>query len=374
VRQTWRRWLRGRKHGTARGIAVFGNRDFGHDHDEVTRLLGACACGRFRIHLRSGGFVIFRPAAASDLERLMSLLMPDPATMLTPHQYEIRSSNREYRPEWTWVAEESPRDPPVAVAIWWGNPRDSLPAALDGLFARESAGSADRASLAAGLLGAAHEAFAQAGGQRLPSYHLFLPGDWHDRPDALAALAWREEAARRAGLTARLERLRYEWTPHAGLPDLPGRLAFRAEADDEVFTELFRRVLAGTLDMTSRNEAEAIGPETQARMDVKFYREDMLGERSWWRIAWTPDGQIAGFGIPSRNTECPVVGYLGVLPEHRGHGYVDEILAEITRVLAAEADAAAIGADTDLGNLPMAAAFERAGYRNVGRRLVLSAG
>jgi RimJ/RimL family protein N-acetyltransferase len=52
---------------------------------------------------------------------------------------------------------------------------------------------------------------------------------------------------------------------------------------------------------------------------------------------------------------------------------VDEILAEITRILAAEADAAAIHADTDLENLPMAAAFERVGYRNVGRRLVLSA-
>jgi hypothetical protein len=129
-------------------------------------------------------------------------------------------------------------------------------------------------------------------------------------------LAWREEAARRAGLTARLERLRYEWTPHDGLPDLPARLAFRAEADDEVFAELFRRVLAGTLDMRSRKRAEAIGPEAQARQDVEFCRANMHGERAWWRIARTPDGQIAGFGIPSRNTEWPVVGYLGVLPEH----------------------------------------------------------
>lgn len=128
---------------------------------------------------------------------------------------------------------------------------------------------------------------------------------------------------------------------------------FRGEADDEVFAGLFRRVLADTLDATSRKGAEAAGPQTQARQDVKFYRESMLGERSWWRIAWTPDGQLAGFGIPSQNTECPVVGYLGVLPEHRGHGYVDEILAEITRILAAETGAAAIRGDTDLENLPM---------------------
>jgi RimJ/RimL family protein N-acetyltransferase len=317
--------------------------------------------------------VIFRPAAGSDLERLVALLGPDPAGGLTADQYRVRSRNREYRPEWTWVAQESAGDPPAAVAVWWGDPRESRPAALDGLFVREPAGGAGRAGLAAGLLAAAHAAYARAGAQRPPDYHVLLPADWRDRPDAVAALAWREEAARRAGLTARLERLQYEWTPRAGLRDLPGALAFRAEADDEVFAGLFRRVLAGTLDLTSRAQAEAMGPQAQARQDVKFYREHLLGDRSWWRIAWTPDGQMAGFGIPSRNTERPVVGYLGVLPEHRGRGYVDEILAEITRILAVEAGAAAIDADTDLGNLPMAAAFERAGYRNTGRRLVLSA-
>src|SRR5215813_13644157 len=80
------------------------------------------------------------------------------------------------------------------------------------------------------------------------------------------------------------------------------------------------------------------------------------------------------FGIPSQNTALPVVGYLGVLPEHRGHGYADEILDEITRILVAEAGATKIHADTDLANRPMAAAFARAGYVNIGRRLVLSAG
>ena len=67
--------------------------------------------------------------------------------------------------------------------------------------------------------------------------------------------------------------------------------------------------------------------------------------------------------------------------EHRGRGYADEILAEITRILASEpgedgeggAGAAAIHADTDLENRPMAAAFDRAHYRTAGHRLVLSA-
>ncbi|CAM5479451.1 N-acetyltransferase [Streptomyces spiroverticillatus] len=66
------------------------------------------------------------------------------------------------------------------------------------------------------------------------------------------------------------------------------------------------------------------------------------------------------------------VGYLGVLPGHRGKGYVDEILAEITAVLAAQPGAGEVRADTDLGNRPMAAAFERAGYRHFRSRVVLS--
>ena len=78
----------------------------------------------------------------------------------------------------------------------------------------------------------------------------------------------------------------------------------------------------------------------------------MLGQRAWWRVAQTPDGELAGFGIPSQNTDYAVVGYLGVLPEHRGHGYVDEILAEITRILVAETGATNIRADTDLENRP----------------------
>jgi len=116
-----------------------------------------------------------------------------------------------------------------------------------------------------------------------------------------------------------------------------------------------------------------MGPRVQARLDVAFYRDKMAGERGWWRVAQTRGGEPVGFGVPSRNSEVPVVGYLGVVPEHRGHGYVGDILAEITRVLVAEAGAQTIHADTDLANQPMARAFERAGYRNFARRVVLSA-
>ena len=334
--------------------------------------------------------MIFRSATEADLERVLPLMIPDPVNGLTADTYRIRSHSRQYRPEWTWLAEEHDGrdDPPVAVAVWWGEPRGSLPSALDGMWVAESVPAADRAQLAAELLSDAHLAYAKYAESAAPgnhdtyeppSCHIFLPGDWRDRPGAVAALEWRQEAARLAGLTQRLERLRYEWTAGAGLPglkgpkDREGRLRFRAEPDDEVFVDVLAQILAGTLDATTRQRAARVGPRQQAREDVTFYRDGMRGERSWWRIAETQDGRTAGFGIPSRNVEYPVVGYLGVLPDQRGHGYVDEILAEITRILATEAGATVIHADTDLENRPMAAAFERAGYKNFGRRVVLSA-
>jgi ribosomal protein S18 acetylase RimI-like enzyme len=318
--------------------------------------------------------MIFRRTTASELDQVLPLFVTDAACDLTAELFMTRITSGEYRPEWTWIGQESPGAKPAAIAFWWATPHAAEPAALDGIYVDEPAGgAAARTELAVDLLAAAHAAFARTGLARPPAYHIFLPPDWRDRPAAVAALTWREEAARRAGLTATLERLRYEWTPQAGLPPSPARLRFAAEPDDEVFVDLFRRVLTGTLDATSREQAGLAGAAAQARKDVAFYRDQMQGDRTWWRVALAPDGQPAGFGLPSRSMAFPVVGYLGVLPEYRGHGYVDEILAEVTRILATEAGATAIHADTDLGNQPMAAAFERLGYRNFGRRLVLSA-
>ena len=48
-------------------------------------------------------------------------------------------------------------------------------------------------------------------------------------------------------------------------------------------------------------------------------------------------------------------------------GYIADILAEGTRVLAEEVPL--INASTDLGNVPMAAAFRRAGWRTTGHQI-----
>jgi len=114
-----------------------------------------------------------------------------------------------------------------------------------------------------------------------------------------------------------------------------------------------------------------MNPRAQARDDYDFYLS-CPGERDWWRIATSPQGEPVGFVVPSATPYARNVGYLGVLPSHRGRGLVDDLLAEVTRIHAA-AGAERITATTDTTNAPMAAAFDRADYRVTGARLVLEA-
>ena len=60
---------------------------------------------------------------------------------------------------------------------------------------------------------------------------------------------------------------------------------------------------------------------------------------------------------------------VGVLPEHRGNGYTDDLLVEASHLLV-EGGATEIVAATDVGNTPMAAASARCGHVVVDRLMV----
>jgi ribosomal protein S18 acetylase RimI-like enzyme len=65
--------------------------------------------------------------------------------------------------------------------------------------------------------------------------------------------------------------------------------------------------------------------------------------------------------VPGRNPGGFCVGFIGVLPEQRGHGYAHDLLVECTHDLVGHG-ATEISAATDQGNAPMAAHFAKAGY------------
>jgi RimJ/RimL family protein N-acetyltransferase len=267
------------------------------------------------------------------------------------------------RPEWMWVALRG--DHLLARVAWWGRTGDDTPSVLDIFDLDDSTD--DRVDVGVRLLRTATADVVPAG-TRLPEYYRLVPPDWREDEVTRRVVEDRVDALERTGARLSVERLRFEWRPGTPIPEPSGRLVFRPVRDTEELLALMTLVLDGTLDAHSRDDLTRMSAREAA---VKHHEDELAHYRSprdWWRIATLPDGEPVGFVIPARNDYNPVISYLAVLPEHRGNGYIDEILAEGTRILDAQ-DVPRIRAATDLGNTPMANAFQRAGYANFERTI-----
>jgi RimJ/RimL family protein N-acetyltransferase len=297
--------------------------------------------------------LVIRPLVAGEEPLFDSL--PDPALVgrgVFGERYADGAARGEYRPEWTWVALRG--EAVVARAAWWAGPGDAAPTALDWLDFTEP-------DAAVQLLRTA---------PLRAEYSLALPAGWRDSPAVAQAARSRIAVAEAAGMTLLVERYNYRWTPECGLPARPGRLEFRPEPDDAVILEVLRRVHQGSLDAHARRAIAASGLDAAAREDLDILLW-MPSPREWWRLAYTPAGDLAGFTVPCRNYHDPVVGYVAVVPEHRGHGYAYDLLAEATHLLVSEG-ADRIVASTDVTNTPMAANFAKAGYPITRHRIDLT--
>ncbi|WP_433436781.1 GNAT family N-acetyltransferase [Nonomuraea sp. CA-141351] len=304
--------------------------------------------------------ISYRAIVPADLHRVTAWVVTEPVGWIPADRYLAELAEDMYRPEWTWIAEVGDRV--VGRALWWGPRGSEYPVALDCLDVDPTVG--ERTVVAAELIRAA-----LAGFPRPVQYAIKAAGSWRDDADTSAAVEWRRAAAHAAGLTREVERLQFEWEPADGVPPATGVLRF-AEASDEEFLAVFTRIAEGSLDAQTRASVAAKGVDVTAREELDFYLR-APGKREWWRIAYTHEGEVAGMAIPSATPYSVNVGYLGVVPEFRGRGYVDEVLAEITRIHAANGESR-VTATTDVGNEPMAAAFRRAGFRNTEIRINLS--
>lgn len=266
------------------------------------------------------------------------------------------------RPEWMWVALRG--DHLLARAAWWSRTGDDTPFLLDVFDLDDSA--PDRVDIGVRLL---RTAMASVVGTRPPEYLRDVPADW--RATARSVVEDRMAALERTGASLFVERLRFQWHPGTPVPEPKGRLRFRPVRDTEEILTLMTRVLDGTLDAHSRADLTRMSAREAA---VRHYEDELAHYRSpreWWRVATLPGGDPVGFVTPARNNYNPIIGYIAVLPEHRGNGYIDDILTEGTRILAAQ-DVPRIRAATDLDNTPMANAFHRAGYDNIERTITMT--
>lgn len=308
--------------------------------------------------------LVIRALVESEARSVFTSL-PDPGIVGRPllgRPYTTVGEGGEYRPDWTWVALRADRV--VARAACWAGPGDEVPRVLDWF---DFAPGEEEAGIR--LL------------REMPlkvDFELVLPPGWRTEPAVRAAADARIDAATAAGYRPLVERFRYTWTPECGLPEHPGRLRFRPEPDDERILDVLRRIERGTLDAHARRALSSAGAddledgvEQAAQEELEHFRW-LESPREWWQLAHTPEGALVGLHVPGRIPSGPAVGFIGVVPEQRGNGYAYDLLAECTRLLHGEG-AESIAASTDLGNTPMAAAFEKAGYPVVEHRYCMTA-
>jgi RimJ/RimL family protein N-acetyltransferase len=276
-----------------------------------------------------------------------------------------------------WVALAGERL--VARAAWWGRPGRGSPHLLDILDVDDALPAGERVDVGVRLLGSAMSATlppeaapSPAPSSAPPAYSRFVAPDWREDDAVRSAVEARIAVAERTGARLFVERLRLEWRPGTPIPEQGGRLAFRPLRGEAELVDLMTQALDGTLDAHSRADLRTKPPAAVARTHFDDELARYTTPREWWRVAVLPgSGEPVGFVLPAHNGYNPVIAYLAVLPAHRGRGYIDEVLAEGTRVLAATG-VPRVRAATDLGNVPTAAAFRRAGYVNFGREIVMT--
>jgi RimJ/RimL family protein N-acetyltransferase len=230
-----------------------------------------------------------------------------------------------------------------------------------------------RMDIGARLLRTALTALFPAGTLPPPSVLQPLLANWRDDSTAERRIKDRIELVERTGGKTFVERLRYRWTSSTPVPSHRGSLTFRPVSTDGEAIDLLTRILPGTLDAYSQADVARSSANDYARVQ---YHDELLSypsPRAWWRIGVRPDGVPIGLVVPAQSPNGFVIAYLGVIDGHRGQGFVNDLLAEGTQVLAAQG-AERVTADTDLGNQPMARACERAGYDNFAGRASTCAG
>jgi GNAT superfamily N-acetyltransferase/ribosomal protein S18 acetylase RimI-like enzyme len=265
------------------------------------------------------------------------------------------------RPEWCFIAEEEDR--PVGRVAFWTLPGMEQPFALVLL---DVDWEGDYTAVGTRLLEYALDAARALGAEDIEHVIDAPP----IRPQFQHHAQKRIGLLKSAGFYLRRETGRYEWRGTEP-PTEPGWLSFLAleEVGEEAFIEAMERISEGTLDQEIRAEREKLGTKRAAQ---EFFDDAgrVQHDASWWRLAYAPNGDLAGLIMPAEPPGFLTIFYVGVVPGMRGRGYVNDLLAAGTAtLLAAGKNDKPLIADTDISNAPMAAAFERAGWtRFAGRQ------
>ena len=191
------------------------------------------------------------------------------------------------------------------------------------------------------------------------------PLDFRVNPEYQEHADLRRTLAEENGFTMFQEKEGFRWSADVPEPERrAARLSFRSidEVGRDLFAHTMGRATHGTFDRVDRHYAAIVGEDGWGREMLGYLEPEDVPS---WRLAFTPDGEpagyvnLSGFDEPGRAT----IAHIGVVPEQRGNGYVDELLGEYNR-LARERGFTSSISDVDVENVPMRAAMERNGHRS----------
>jgi RimJ/RimL family protein N-acetyltransferase len=116
---------------------------------------------------------------------------------------------------------------------------------------------------------------------------------------------------------------------------------------------------AGTLDRNDRYYIARCGPEPWAEEIMTALRD---GDETSWLLGYHGDEPAGFVAVSAFDEDTWTIVHIGVVPPHRGHGHVLELLAAADGVARRRGFTAGLS-DVDVENAPMIAAMERAGHR-----------
>jgi RimJ/RimL family protein N-acetyltransferase len=175
-----------------------------------------------------------------------------------------------------------------------------------------------------------------------------------------------------AGMSLFQEKHGYHWDDPGAPVVAPDRLRFRTitETGEDLYRDTLGRVGRGTLDRNDRWYHAKAGEANWAAVFVGSVGD---GDAEMWLHGELADGTPVGFvamadfsfdnPTPWDVTPCATVFFIGVVPEQRGNGYVDDLLLAGTAA-AQRRGYRAVLSDVDVLNRPMGKAMERCGHRS----------
>ncbi|MBW4687963.1 MAG: GNAT family N-acetyltransferase [Komarekiella atlantica HA4396-MV6] len=170
------------------------------------------------------------------------------------------------------------------------------------------------------------------------------------------------------GFSLQRETIRFEWKDTQTQVTPSNRLTFRSieEVGEDAFINAIIQVSSQTLDRSILHNQAELGQEQEATERFKLLKALKYQPR-WWQLAYTDEQSLIGLILPAENDGGPIIGYIGVVPKHRGKGYVNDLLLQATLTLKSRG-ATRIRSDTDINNAPMIRAFQSAGYKQFASR------